>query len=204
MKFISQALLAGVLLLASAPNLPALTVIPPSFEELVQKADAVLQTEVVSTKAQWTGEGKDRHIVTKVRLRVVECIVGEAPSETELTFFGGEVAGEGMIIDGVPCFGVGDKDLLFVQGNGKVFCPLVHVGHGRYPIVLSSVTGKSLIARSDGTPLRQTADVARALEDSASPASKLDEGTSMSLEDFKTAVVRTALAQGKRAGRQAK
>lgn len=201
-KIIHIAMSGAMLCLAHA--LSALSVIPPTFDELVQKADCVLQTEVVSSKAEWTGEGSNRHIVTLVKVRVEACVVGEAPQEMELRFFGGQVGDEGMVISGMPSFAVGDHDILFVRNNGKSFCPLVHVGHGRYYIVRSQANGSSFVARSDGTPLRETADVAKALDDHAALSAKVDEAAFMSLDAFKTAIVQSALAQGKPVNRQTK
>lgn len=199
MNLIVRTLWAAGACLLFASEAPALSVIPPSFEELVQKADVVVQTEVLSTRAEWTGSGENRHIVTKVKVRVDDCLVGEAPEEIELSFFGGAVGDEGMLIEGMPTFAKGDHDILFVRNNGKSFCPLVNAGHGRYLVVKSEKTSSSFVARSDGTPLRKTSDVSTALNEHSTLAAKVDESAFMSLESFKAAVIETARLEGKTA-----
>ena len=47
----------------------ATTVIPPSFDELVDQAEFIFQGTVTEVKAQWVGEGGQRHIVCTLRSR---------------------------------------------------------------------------------------------------------------------------------------
>ena len=44
----------------------ATTVIPPSFEQLVQQAELIFQGTVTDVRSIWEGEGAQRHISTYV------------------------------------------------------------------------------------------------------------------------------------------
>jgi hypothetical protein len=136
----------------------ALSVIPPTFDELIQNADTVVRSEVVSTRCEWRGEGTNRRIVTMVRLRIERCLVGEAAQEIEIQMLGGKLDGKGLEVSGMPNFHTGDRDILFIRNNGKSFCPLVAVGHGRYLIVQSEKNASAFVARNNGEPLVKTAD----------------------------------------------
>ena len=66
-KFHSLALLAAFFVASS--SLRATTVIPPSFDELVSRAELIFQGSVTDVRSQWVGEGAQRHIVTYVTFK---------------------------------------------------------------------------------------------------------------------------------------
>lgn len=68
-----------------------------------------------------------------------------------------------IVIEGTPKFQVGDEDILFVHDNGKQFCPLVALLHGRYPVKQDGATGRRYVVRGDGTPLLNEQEVSRPL-----------------------------------------
>lgn len=204
MKHIIRTLIAAGLVFACIHPASALTVAPPTFEELVQKAETVIQSEVVSTRSEWVGSGAKRHIVTHVRVKVEECIVGEAADEAELTFFGGKVGDEGMEVAGMPVFAPGDRDILFVRNNGKSFCPLVAAGYGRYLVVQPEKSAAAIVARSDGTPLSSPKEVSKELSEAAKASATVDQSVFLTLDAFKAAIVAVARSQGKTVDRQAK
>jgi hypothetical protein len=63
----------------------------------------------------------------------------------------------------MPQFKVGDEDILFVRDNGRSICPLYGMMHGRYAIENSSTKGRKEVIRSDGAPLRTTAQISAPL-----------------------------------------
>lgn len=141
----------------------ATSVIPPSFNSLVGQADYVVRTVVKSVNAQLYVGGAHRHIKTKVELEVLEVISGTPPQPLVLQLLGGKVGDEEMVVDGTPKFKVGDEDILFVHANGRQFCPLVALLHGRYPIKQDGKTGRRYVARGDGTPLADEKEISRPL-----------------------------------------
>jgi hypothetical protein len=160
--------LALVLCLCVASSLQALSVVPPSFEELVGRSEQVLRTEVLETRCVVKGEGETRRIVTLVKVRVEKAIVGEAPAELELELLGGRVGDEAMEVSGMTQFQKGDRDILFVARNGKAFCPLVAVNHGRYLLVPTESGAGEVVARADASPLRSVAEIRNSLGEPAS------------------------------------
>ena len=76
-----------------------------------------------------------------------------------LQFLGGTVGGVTLEIDGVPKFSAGDRVLLFVEGNGVQFCPLVGVFHGKFGVRKDQKTGRDTVVMHDGKPLRDTAEI---------------------------------------------
>src|SRR5882757_4326950 len=127
--------LAAIAALLFAPGiLPALSVLPVDFNNLVDDADSIFQGEVLSVRSDWTGLGENRHIATFVQFRVTRAFKGNAPNPQTLEIFGGTVGTESMKVPGLPEFQVGKMELLFVRNNGKEFCPLVGVFHSRFRI----------------------------------------------------------------------
>ena len=110
----------------------ATTVIPPSFDELVTRAQTILQGTVTNVRSEWTGEGAQRHIVSYVTLNVEDTFKGNPGRQMTLRMLGGTVGSETMEVTDAPKFKVGDRDVLFVENNGTQFVPLVGIMHGRY------------------------------------------------------------------------
>lgn len=141
----------------------ATTVVPPAFNSLVGQADYIVRAAVKSVEAKLYDDGVHRHITTKVELQVLEIISGTPPQPLVLQLLGGKVGTDEMVVEGTPKFNVGDEDILFVHANGKQFCPLVALLHGRYPIKQEVNTGRRYVARGDGTPLANEQEVSQPL-----------------------------------------
>lgn len=155
--------LALVFCLCLASHLRALTVVPPSFEDLVARAEVVVRTEVLGSRCVEKGEGPSRRIVTLVHLRVERVLVGKAPAELEIELLGGTVGEESLEVAGMTQFTKGDRDILFIAHNGRSFCPLVGVNHGRFLLVSGDAGAPEWVARSDASPLHSVAEIRSAL-----------------------------------------
>ena len=103
----------------------ATTVIPPTFDELVTRAETIFEGTVTGLRSEWTGEGSNRHIVTYVSFKVEDAIKGATGADYTIRMFGGTVDGHTMEVSDAPRFKVGDRDILFVENNGTQFIPLV-------------------------------------------------------------------------------
>lgn len=191
-------LFVAVGLLCALNSLRAMSVKQPTFEELVGRAEQVVRVEVLDTQCVFKGEGADRRIVTLVKLRVEKVIVGEAPAEMEIELLGGKVGDEALEVAGMTKFQKGDRDILFVAGNGRLFCPLVAVNHGRFLLVPNEGRAGETVARSDARPLRSVAEISTPVGEpvlrsaaaaGAAPAgiAALSEG--MSVEQFEASIV---------------
>lgn len=171
-------ILAG--LLAGAASLTATTVVPPTFEQLVDQAQEIFQGTVTDVKSQWIGEGDQRHIASFITFQVKDTLKG-APGKTfTMRAFGGTVDGETMEIGDAPKFKVGDEEIIFVENNGSQVIPLVGMMHGRFH-VQKDQSGKSTMTTNEGRPLRNVSRLGR--EDATAGTE-----AALSAEAFKAAI----------------
>ncbi len=142
---------------AAALSLPcarATSVIAPSFEDLVAKADCIFTGNVTGLRSEWTGDGEKRRIVTYVTFNVVRVLKGEAASPFTLRVLGGTVGTETLEVADAPVFRIGEREVLFVHDNGRQFIPLVGIMHGQY-----RVDAADRITDHAGRPVAQVEDL---------------------------------------------
>jgi hypothetical protein len=159
----------------------ATTVIPPTFDELVSRAEVIFEGTVTGLRSEWTGEGSNRHIVTYVSFKIEDSIKGAPGADYTIRMFGGTVDGHTMEVTDAPRFKVGDRDILFVENNGTQFIPLVGIMHGRFHVQADENGANERIAKDNGAPM---ANVAKLGQDERAAVS----GTAMSKAEFKAAI----------------
>lgn len=138
----------------------ATTVEAPEFTELVGLSDYVVRGVVVSVNPEWrqTADGR-RYIASQVEIEVTDAIRGTPPAKLVLEVLGGRVGDEELVVEGAPKFQVGEEDIFFVRGNGRIFYPLVGIMHGLYPILHDFKDGRDYVLKSNGMPLYSEQDV---------------------------------------------
>jgi hypothetical protein len=170
-------------------NAQATTVVPPSFDELVEQAQVIFQGTVTETQSQWAGEGGSRRIVTYVTFKVDEAIKGDAGATYTIRMLGGTVDGQTMEVTDSPKFKVGDRDIVFVENNGSQFIPLVGIMHGRFHVERDNVTGADTVVTNSG---RTVSDVQSLGREDAGHASKAAATNAierpLDAESFKAAI----------------
>lgn len=164
-------LMLALIWVGSGVPLPATTVVPPDFSELVNGADYVVRGRVKALSYESRMRGERELIFTKIEIEVLEVVAGMPPQPLVLVMLGGRSGDRELVVAGVPQFKVGDEDIFFVQGNGRNFYPLYAVMHGKYPVRRDQTTGREYVTRSNGVPLTDVAQVA--LPMSAGPAAEL-------------------------------
>jgi hypothetical protein len=152
----SHPILLFVCGLAFASSLCATTVIPPTFDELVGRAELIFKGSVTDVRSQWVGEGGQRHIVTYVTFKVDDAIKGSPGASYTIRMLGGTVDGQTMEVTDSPKFKKGDRDILFVENNGKQFIPLVGIMHGRFRVEREQ-DGREIVATNRGGRLTNVA-----------------------------------------------
>jgi hypothetical protein len=165
----------------------ATTVIPPSFDELVSRAEVIFQGTVTDVRSQWVGEGGQRQINSYVTFKVEDAIKGKPGGQITLQMLGGTVGSETMEVTDAPKFKVGDRDILFVENNGTQFVPLVGIMHGRFH-VKKDTTGQDTVFTDEGSPL---SDVTQLGKDPKAASA----GRAISKQEFKHAIQAKAQAQ---------
>jgi hypothetical protein len=186
MKKFSQLLISGACLIFAGGALST-TVIPPSFDELVSRAEMIFQGSVTDVRSEWTGEGAQRHIMSYVTLRVEDAIKGKPGSTVTLRMLGGTVGGETMEVTDAPKFKVGDRDILFVENNGTQFVPLVGIMHGRFR-VKKDAAGQDAVFTNEGSPLSDVSKLGKNEEPTSA-------GRPMSKQEFRQAIQAKAQEQ---------
>ncbi len=160
--------LFALLLLIVPPSVAhATTVRPPTFPQLVGRSAFVAETVVKSVRSDWVVQGEDRAIITFVTFVTRSAITGAVPGEFTLEFLGGTVGEQTMAVIGMPQFTVGQRDVVFVEKTTGQLCPLVTLGYGRYRVYTDASSPNPLIARDNGVPLEDVAEVALPMPDSA-------------------------------------
>lgn len=189
-------LVATWLLSVGPTTAQALSVVPPTFEELVNESGRIVQAQVTAVESFRTVSPTGHSLIkTRVTWTVTNVLKGDVAKSMELEFLGGRTGDEVMAVSGMPEFRVGDRDFLFVEPNEKVICPLIAAGYGRYPIVANQVTGAVEVRRSNGLALTQTAQVGDPLDQttSSSPAA-----AAMTPDEFSAAVLSVLRGDPKR------
>ena len=138
----------------------AITVEPPTFTALVERAENVIRGEVTQVESRWVENKGHRVIKTFVTVRVAETLKGEPANETVLVFLGGTVDGQTLKVGGMPTFHADQEAWFFVKGNGRVVCPLIYAHHGAYLIKHDVGTGSQTLTRLNGAPLHDVDEIA--------------------------------------------
>lgn len=171
-------------LTAAVSAIQATTVVPPTFDELVDKAETIFQGNVTEVKSQWVGEGAQRYIVSYVTFRVKDSLKGGPGEKYTLRMFGGEVDGEGMAVADAPKFAVGDEDILFVENNGSQVVPLVGMMHGRFH-VRKDRAGREMVTTDEEAKEATVKSVSRLGQENGSASTNEPD---LSAADFKAAI----------------
>lgn len=158
------------------------TVIPPTFDELVTKAELIFRGSVMSVHSQWVGEAAERHIATYVTFKVEDALKGEPGTSYTLQILGGTVGSETMGVSDSPKFVVGDQDLLFVEHNGQQFVPLVGIMNGRFHITRDAQTGRDMLATSRCDKVTDLDEIGK------ETGARNTAGPAISVADFKAAI----------------
>ncbi|MBS0661309.1 MAG: hypothetical protein JSR82_24095 [Verrucomicrobia bacterium] len=186
---------AGLLLAGSFQPAQATTVPETTFSALVAEADQVVLADVLSTRADWTGEGARRRIATFVRIRVVEALKGGASGEFELDFTGGTVGQETLRISGMPQLRPGAREIFFLRENGRSVCPLLGFWHGRFKVWRGAEAKDDRVCRHDGRPLMTLSEAGRSrVTDAPAPSPQLSVQAGMTVPEF-LAAVRTEITR---------
>jgi len=174
-------LLPLALIAISFTCITATTVIPPTFEQLVQQAELIFQGTVTDVRSVWEGEGAQRHIDTYVTFQIGENMKGNAGSSYTIRILGGTVGDETMEVTDTPKFKMGDRDILFVEHNNDQFVPLVGINNGRFHVQRDGQTGRDIVVNGEGEPVRDVTKFGRE-EESVSAAEAI------SPDQFKSAI----------------
>jgi len=185
--------LALTVLLGLSRTAAPTSVVAPTFDELVARAESVFAGRVVALRSTWVDSRAGRAIVTDVTFAIERTVKGPVYAERSLEFLGGTVGDDTLRVSGMPEFHVGDRDVLFVADTGRPVSPLVGFMYGRFRVLRDSRTGTEMIRTHDGRPLGGVDEVGNR----NAPATVAPLRT-LSLDDFLGAVGSKVRAQAQR------
>lgn len=145
-KWLVMVLVPTLMLLVSV-GASALTVVPRSFDELVEQADTIVIATVGALRTGWGSDGQT--IFTYASLQELEIIKGEVPAAVfDLPMPGGVLGDQAQFYPGMPQLRSGERYILFMRGYQREFVPLVGIQQGLYR-VLRDGSGQVRVVRSD-------------------------------------------------------
>ena len=113
MKHLVQVCLCAVLAVLAAVPAGASTFLFVPQEELVAKAQSVVQGRVIEVQSFWNRQGTA--IMTEAVVEVEDTLLGRETSHVRLITFGGEVGGYVIEAHGFPTFRKGQRLLVFLE-----------------------------------------------------------------------------------------
>lgn len=167
----------------------ATTVMPPTFEQLVDGSTLIFRGRVTAVETVWQGEGAQRHLNTRVTFTVEKTLKGDAAETLTLDFMGGQVGGRRLEIAGLPRFAEGERGVFFVESRDGLVCPIRRWRHGRYRVAIDE-TGVERIARDDRSPLTTVERVSVPFDHNEPSRAAMEVG--MSLADFESTIAKMA------------
>ncbi|MGE0864632.1 MAG: hypothetical protein AB7P34_12095 [Vicinamibacterales bacterium] len=181
---------AAVLLLIALPVAlsaqPAEPVIGKlSFDQLTERAAAIVVGTVAGRRSEWEFYGSARLIITRVTVEVEQTLKGSAPKTLTVDVVGGTIGDVTQRVFHVPDFRVGDRDVLFLNNAPHAVSPLVGSDQGRFRVVRESATGTPRILTVGFAPLVAVAHIGAASEGTPLVRSM---SAAMSLADFATVI----------------
>ena len=148
-KLYAAAMVASMFMLSAQAG--ATTLLKKSFDDLVTEADAIVVGTVSDTQAQY---GADRKIHTLVTITDLQVVHGDyQESSLTLQLPGGRLENDVMVVHGSPRFAVKDRVVVFVQGNGKQFVPIVGWIQGVFRLELDAKTGRQKVTDHERNPV---------------------------------------------------
>ncbi|MEY3608601.1 MAG: hypothetical protein RLZZ447_1389 [Verrucomicrobiota bacterium] len=146
----------------------ATSVVPPRFAELVAEAELIVRATPIARETRREAAPDGTAILrTYVTLAVERTLKGTPADRLTLAFLGGELGDEAMTVRGVPRLEPGSVDYIFIAGNGRVFCPVVGLGHGRFRVLRDDAAGRDYLARENHEPLTDPGEVGLPLDPAA-------------------------------------
>jgi len=147
----------------------------------------VVRGIVTDVRAEEFDGRKTLGIRTLITLRVERTLKGSAAGEVTLVQLGGVVRGHSLQVAGVPQFRRGERQIVFVAGNGRIFCPVVGGRFGRFLVQTDAATGRQQVLRDDSTALVTVDQIPLPL--GVLPISSARVATALALADFEAQIL---------------
>jgi hypothetical protein len=166
----------------------AISVTPPTFTDLMDRAEVIVEATVADIQTQWVANAKGYRVIkTFVRLTVAETVKGAPEPEINLSFFGGKLDGQTMAIAGMPTFRKGQRGWFFIKDNHRVICPLIYAHHGAYLVSSPRDQTPAQVTRLNGSVLHSVEEIGTEAHGSDA-LSSAPPTLSLTAADFRVAI----------------
>lgn len=126
-----------------------------SLDDMVKKAQTIIQGKVRSSRTHWSANGK--LILTTYTIDVAETIKGQQSKSVELTTIGGTIGDLMLYVSGMPAFQTGEDAVVFIEKSAG-FSTVVGMSQGKFEVhngeVSNTVTQLSFADGKGGSPIR--------------------------------------------------
>lgn len=135
----------AVVLLLSASEAAASTVVAMTLDQMSERADAIFVGRVTGTRADWNAERT--RIYTYVTLEVDRYLKGGSESRVAtVRLLGGRVGSYLAMVPGSPQFDAGEEVLLFCSGRGARIPTVLGMSLGKFTIS-TDASGEKIVKR---------------------------------------------------------
>ena len=150
-----RSLLALFFVALAAFSAGATTVIPLTFEQLVDGSQAVVYGRVSGVRSQWTDD--HRFIESVVTVEILRDMKGSAGESIAFTIPGGQVGRYLNVIPGAPTFATGDLAVFFLTAQGARLPVTTGFTQGIYRVQRNASSGEMLVV----PPIVETGRIVR-------------------------------------------
>ena len=155
-----RAAVVSILLILISTHAQATLVQRLTLDEMIQKAQTIVQGRVRSVNTHWSDNGK--LILTSYTIDVEDAIKGQPGKTMEITLVGGKIGNLILYAAGMPAFDAGDQTVLFVEKSGAGISTIVGLSQGKFDIrngeVANTVSELSFPDGRAGVPTRMRLD----------------------------------------------
>jgi hypothetical protein len=122
----------------------AVTVVPITFEELVDESTAIVYARVADVRGRWTADR--RHIESLVALQPIRYLKGNLGDQVAMRLPGGEAGGMMQVLPGAPVLRAGDLVVLFLGAQGPAIPSPVGFTQGVFRVTVDPRSGSPHVA----------------------------------------------------------
>lgn len=142
---IAMTRILAALLLTATVVIPvqAISVIPITFEQLVEDATAVVYARVADVQGRWTADR--RSIESLVSLEALQYLKGDLGPAVAIRLPGGEAGGFVNVLAGAPVLREGDLVMLFLASRGPAIPVPVGLTQGVFRVSRDTRSGQVLV-----------------------------------------------------------
>ena len=122
----------------------AITVVPMTFEQLVDEAAAVVYARVADVRGEWTYDR--RAINSVITIEALRYLKGNLGPSVSIKLPGGEAGGVVNVLPGAPVLREGDLVVLFLTADGPAIPTTVGLGQGLFRVMRDTRSGSMLVS----------------------------------------------------------